>query len=169
MTNAQVVETSVTVNSNSPIHEYVHPGDQTQPAYEMTPGFKPFTEIIIFSKSVEEHLVHFEEVCRRLHVKLNPKKCSFVKQKVEYLAHVVTPEGVSPNLDTEVHVGKEFPTPTSLKGLRNFLGLTNYYTRFVRGFLTYIDTPLNALMTKKGSPLIGRECAVAVDKLRSVP
>ena len=42
MTTAQVVETSVTVNSNSPIQDYVHPDDQTQP-FEMTPGFKPFT------------------------------------------------------------------------------------------------------------------------------
>ena len=40
MTTAQVVETSVTVN-NSPIQDYVHPDDQTQP-FEMTPGFKPF-------------------------------------------------------------------------------------------------------------------------------
>ena len=43
MTTAQVVETSVTVNNNSPIQEYVHPDDQTQPTVEMTPGFKPFT------------------------------------------------------------------------------------------------------------------------------
>ena len=43
MTTAQVVETSVTVNNNSPIQDYVHPDDQTQPAFEMTPGFKPFT------------------------------------------------------------------------------------------------------------------------------
>ena len=43
MTNAQVVETSVTVNNNSPIQDYVHPDDQTQP-FEMTPGFKSFTE-----------------------------------------------------------------------------------------------------------------------------
>ena len=42
MTTAQVVETSVTVNNNSPIHDYVHPDDQTRP-FEMTPGFKPFT------------------------------------------------------------------------------------------------------------------------------
>ena len=42
MTTAQVVETSVTVNNNSPIQDYVHPDDQTQP-FEMTPGFKPFT------------------------------------------------------------------------------------------------------------------------------
>ena len=43
MTIAQVVETSVTVNDNSPIQDYVHPDDQTQPTFEMTPGFKPFT------------------------------------------------------------------------------------------------------------------------------
>jgi len=45
MTTAQVVETSVTVNNNSPIQDYVHPDDQTQP-FEMTPGFKPFTVLI---------------------------------------------------------------------------------------------------------------------------
>ncbi|MCG8408622.1 MAG: hypothetical protein MI923_25750, partial [Phycisphaerales bacterium] len=45
MTTAQVVETSVTVNSNSPLHDYVHPDDQTQP-FEMTPGFKPFTNAL---------------------------------------------------------------------------------------------------------------------------
>ena len=43
MTTAQVVETSVTVNNNSPIEDYVHPDDQTQPTFDMTPGFKPFT------------------------------------------------------------------------------------------------------------------------------
>ena len=41
---AQVVETSVTVNNNSPIQDYVHPDDQTQPTFEMNPGFKPFTK-----------------------------------------------------------------------------------------------------------------------------
>ena len=44
MITAQVVETSVTVNNNSAIQNYVHPDDHTQPTYEMTPGFKPFTE-----------------------------------------------------------------------------------------------------------------------------
>ena len=40
---AQVVETSVTVNNNSPIQDYVHPDDEPQATFEMTPGFKPFT------------------------------------------------------------------------------------------------------------------------------
>ena len=49
MTTAQVVETSVTVNNNSPIQDYVHPDDQTQPPFEMTPGFKPFTKKVLFA------------------------------------------------------------------------------------------------------------------------
>ena len=45
MTTAQVVETSVNVNNNSPIQDYVHPDDQTQPTFKKTPGFKPFTDV----------------------------------------------------------------------------------------------------------------------------
>ena len=50
MTTAQVVETSVTINNNNPIQDYVHPGDQTLPTFEMTPGFKPFTKWEIVSE-----------------------------------------------------------------------------------------------------------------------
>ena len=56
MTTAQVVETSVTVNNNSPIQDYVHPDDETQLAFEMNPGFKPFTVLdyggSLFNKSL---------------------------------------------------------------------------------------------------------------------
>ena len=48
MTTAQVVETLATTNNNSPILHYVHRDDHTQPTYEMTPGFKPFTATNIF-------------------------------------------------------------------------------------------------------------------------
>ena len=51
-------------------------------------------DIIIFSASVDEHVVHLKEVFRMLrdaNVKLNPKKCSFGKQRVEYRGQVVTP------------------------------------------------------------------------------
>ena len=40
----RAVETSVTVNNNSPIQDYVHPDDQTQTTFEITPWFKPFTD-----------------------------------------------------------------------------------------------------------------------------
>ena len=112
-------------------------------------------DIIIFFKSIDEHLVHWEEVFRRLrdaNVKLNPNKCSFFKQRLEYLGHVVTPEGISPNPE-KVRVVQEFTTPTNLKELRSFLGLANYYRRFVRGF-SNIAHPLNTL-TKKNVPFFG--------------
>ena len=124
-------------------------------------------DIIIFSTSVEEHLSHLEEVFRRLreaNVKLNPKKCNFVKRKVEYLGHVVTPDGISPNPD-QVRVVQEFPTPSNLKELRNFLGLANYYRRFVKGF-SHIAAPLNALTRKGVSFKWSEQCAVAFDKLK---
>ena len=50
MTTAHVVETSVTVNNNSPVQDYVRPDYQTQPTFEMTPGFKPFTILNSYEK-----------------------------------------------------------------------------------------------------------------------
>ena len=47
MTTAQVVKTSVTVNNNSPIQDYVHLDDQTQPTFEMTPGFNPCKVLVV--------------------------------------------------------------------------------------------------------------------------
>ena len=62
MTTGQVVETSVTVNNNSPIQDYVHPDNQTQPTLEMTPGFKPFTVIPILLASTYNSLKLFTVV-----------------------------------------------------------------------------------------------------------
>ena len=54
MTTAQVVEMSVTVNNNSPIQDDVHLENQTQPTYEMTPGFKPLTNYpLLFTLCLE--------------------------------------------------------------------------------------------------------------------
>ena len=73
-------------------------------------------DTIIFSKSVDEHLVHLEEVFKRLrdaNVKLNPEKCSFVRQRVEYLCHVVTPEGSNG--------GSGISHPHKFEGIEEFL------------------------------------------------
>ena len=56
MTTAQVVETSVTVNNNSPIQDYIHPDDQTQRTFEMTPEFKPFTKYIVLQYDITRQI-----------------------------------------------------------------------------------------------------------------
>ena len=69
MTTAQVVETSVTVNNNSPIQDYVHLDDQTQPTFEMTPRFKPFTEdikLLRFNIDNESETIPFSRMVANL-------------------------------------------------------------------------------------------------------
>ena len=124
-------------------------------------------DIIIFSKSIDEHLTHLEEVCRRLreaNVKLNPKTSSFVKQRIEYLGHVVTPEDIFPD-PSKVEVVKNFPIPASLKKLKSFLGLANYDRRFIKGLLE-IAIPLNALTKKSVKFCWSESCADAFDRLK---
>ena len=68
-------------------------------------------DIVIFSKLIEEHLTHLDELFTRLrdaNVKLNPENCSFVKQRVVYLGDVVTLEGI-------------FPDPSKVEVVKNFL------------------------------------------------
>ena len=54
MITAQVVETSVTVNNDSPVQDYVHPDDQPQPTFEVTPGFKPFTVVFYIPREPDK-------------------------------------------------------------------------------------------------------------------
>ena len=56
-------------------------------------------DILVFSKSLEEHRDHLEQVFKRIEEELNPKKCSFACQRVEYLGHIITAQGLKPNPD----------------------------------------------------------------------
>ena len=80
MTTAQVVETSVTVNNNSPIQEYVHPDDQTQPTFEMTPGFKPFTTIkcLIKINYLEKNVLTVEILPLEKKIAKRNKRCALI-------------------------------------------------------------------------------------------
>ena len=72
-----------------------------------------------------------------------------MRQEVEYLGHLITPEGLRPNPRLVAAV-KEFPVPQNLKQLRQFLGLASYYRRFVAGF-SKVAQPLHRL-TRKDAP-----------------
>ena len=68
MTTAQVVEMSVTTNNNSPVQHYVHLDDHTQPTFEMTLGFKPFTVLWHYPENanVNNKQKHRKEQIKRL-------------------------------------------------------------------------------------------------------
>ena len=90
-------------------------------------------DIIIFSKTEEEHLQHLEIIFQRLHeagLKLKRPKCSFMKLQIEYLGHLISENGVEPMPD-KLSTIKEMPAPRSSKEIKQFLGLVGYYQKFI--------------------------------------
>ena len=109
-------------------------------------------DVIVFSRTLDDHLHHLSLVIDRLAkagLKLKPSKCHFICQKVQYLGHLLTPDGIRPNPDCVAAV-RDYSAPTSVKGVRQFLGLASYYRRFVKNF-SRIAQPLHNL-TQKGAP-----------------
>ena len=107
-------------------------------------------DVLVFSRTLEDHLKHLCRVIERLQevgLKLQPAKCQFIREEVEYLGHLITPQGLKPN-PTLVEAVQEFATPQDLRRLRQFLGLSSYYRKFVPGF-SKIAQPLYKL-TRKG-------------------
>lgn len=105
---------------------------------------------------------------REANVKLNPKKCSFVKQKVKYLGHVVTPDGVMPNPE-KLRAVRDFPVPENLKELRTFMGLANYYRRFNLSKVLHTSQTLSMLSRRKAVCLSGEKLALMHSISSSVP
>ena len=106
-------------------------------------------DIIIFSQDELQYLEHLEIVFSHLWeagLKMKRSKCDFFKSEILYLGHFISPEGISllPNkLDSIRHM----PVPNSVKEIKQFLGLTGYYRKFVPRFAD-ISRPLTTLMKK---------------------
>ena len=93
-------------------------------------------DVVIYSKTWEEHLLHLKEILRRLGrggLTVKPKKCQFGMEQCTYLGHVVGNGEVRPEQSKQQAV-KDFPTPKTKKQVRAFLGLTGYYRKFIPGY-----------------------------------
>ena len=90
-------------------------------------------DIIVASKDAQEHELHLRTLFRRLRehgLTINVNKCQFAKDTVKYLGCNVSNEGVSP-LDERVKTIREYPKPRTIKDLKRFLGIINFYRRFL--------------------------------------
>ena len=93
-------------------------------------------DIIIFSKSAEEHAARLENVLERFdkgNLQLHPGKCEIAQPRVNYLGYVLSDNGVSASAD-KMKAVKNYPTPRSPKEVRAFLGLASFCWRLVPNF-----------------------------------
>ena len=111
-------------------------------------------DIVVYAKTLTKHNEKCRKVFDRLRkakLLLQPDKCEFLKREVVYLGHIISKDGVKPNPE-KVKAVREFPRPRNLKNIRQFLGLTGYYRRFIEGYAE-IAKPLSHLL-KDNVPFI---------------
>ncbi len=124
-------------------------------------------DIIVYSRSFEEHLEHLELVFTKLHtagLKLHPDKCAFGRQEVKYLGHLVGRKGVRPDPE-KVRAIQNYPRPQSVAEVRRFLGIASYYRRFIDRFAD-IAAPLHAITQKQVSFDWTSQCETAFKTLQ---
>lgn len=108
-----------------------------------------FDDILIYSKSYEQHLDHLRQVLTLLaenEWKVKASKCAFAQRSVHYLGHVISEKGVATD-EEKIATIKDWPRPMDVKQLRSVLGMTGYYRKFIDGYGS-ISQPLTQLLRK---------------------
>ena len=108
-----------------------------------------FDDILVYSKSLDEHVTHLKaifDVLRKEKLYANIKKCTFCTNKITFLGYVVNDKGI--HVDQEkVKVIREWPKPTSVSDVKSFHGLASFYRRFIKDFST-IAAPITECIKK---------------------
>ncbi|KAE8689004.1 Detected protein of unknown function [Hibiscus syriacus] len=124
-------------------------------------------DIVIYSKTLDEHIQHLRQVfqvLRENELYVKEEKCSFAQKKVPFLGHIIG--GGTIQMDkNKIRVIENWEPPTKVTELRSFLGLANYYRRFVKDY-SRITTPLTELLKKEKPWAWDQTCQEAFDKIK---
>ena len=124
-------------------------------------------DIIIFSRTPEEHLKHIEIIFQKLKIaglKLKESKCDFFKSEIHYLGHLISDKGIQP-LPEKLDTMRNMPRPRTPKEIKQFLGLTGYYRKFIPHF-SEISRPLAKLTAKYASFEWTPQCQFSFEMLK---
>ena len=124
-------------------------------------------DILIYSRNELDHRQHIHqvlEILRKHKMYGNMAKCEFFKDSVEYLGHVISSKGISTD-PKKVESIKQWPAPTNLKEMQSFLGLCNYYRRFIEGY-SKIAAPMTDLTHKDVPFLWTSQAMTAFEELK---
>ena len=132
-------------------------------------------DIIVFAKTQQEAITRLGTVFQKLReagLKLQPSKCELFKTSLLYLGHIVLEDGIRTD-PKKVESVLQWPVPMTVTDVRSFLGLTNYYRRFLKGYAK-IAKPLNNLISgenvdeKKALVVWTPECQEAFEQLKKL-
>jgi hypothetical protein len=126
-------------------------------------------DIMIYSKTFEEHMRLIEEVLKRIRangMSVKSKKCTFAAPELHLLGHVINSEGIKTD-PAKVSAVKEYPAPTSKTEVRAFMGLVNYYRHFIPN-CSEISEPINRTLKKAIQFQWTDEAQKAFDQLKDV-
>ena len=107
-------------------------------------------DVIVFSKTFDDHLYHLQQVFDRLrqaNMKLKASKCEFLKPELHYLGHIITNRGELKVDNRKVETIQKLEPPSNVKGIRSFIGMVSYYRKFIPNF-SQIAEPLTSLTRK---------------------
>eukprot|EP00731_Ephydatia_muelleri_P011498 Em0006g392a len=124
-------------------------------------------DILIFSATIEDHLVRLRDVLDRLKnagLKIKPSNSHLMRKSIKYLGHVVSEHGIKTDPEKTRCVA-DWPTPSNAHELRQFLGLAGYYRRFVKNFAV-IAAPLFHLTENHQAWNWTLQCNAAFFKLK---
>ena len=141
---------------------------QVQRGFNWKTCFVYVDDILVFSNSFEDHLEHMDQIFSRLQsagLTLKPSKFHFALPEVKYLGHILTIDCIKVDL-SKTDAVKSFPVPKNQKELRSFLGLCNYFRRFVKRY-GKITSPLNALLSKDVKFTWTDQCQIAFYRLKT--
>jgi hypothetical protein len=123
-------------------------------------------DILLFSR-LDLHEKHLQEVFDRLRkyqIKLNGLKCQFAVNNVKFIGHSITKAGIGPDSE-KVRSMLEYPRPSNTKSLKSFLGMMQFYKRYILHF-SKIAAPLNYLLRRDTPWIWDEECENAFQQLR---
>ena len=125
-------------------------------------------DIISPSQSFEQGLQRLTRIFERLqeaNLKLKPSKCALFQKQTKFLGHLVSENGIRTDPD-KIEAVENWPTPTSAKQMKSFLGLCSYYRRFVKNFAK-IARPLHKICEKGAKFIWNDDCQAAFDQLKT--
>ena len=97
-------------------------------------------------------------------LKLKPRKCTFGQNRVRYLGHIISQDGVATDPDKTTIV-ETSPVPQNVSNVRSFLGITGYYRRYVNKY-SQIAEPLTNLMRKNTPFVWSKDCQQSFETLK---